>query len=65
MNYALSANLNPKRDSLVLEGSESPYVNFLIVKEGNENLPSTQIFKKIITSPKVREFIEKQNTMAL
>lgn len=60
MNYALAANLNPKRDSLALEGGESPYVNYLIVKEGNENLQSTKVFKEIITSPKVRQFIEKK-----
>ncbi|MSN96818.1 MetQ/NlpA family ABC transporter substrate-binding protein [Campylobacter sp. FMV-PI01] len=59
-NFALSANLSPKNDSLFLEDKDSPYLNVLIVKEGNENLQSTKDFVKIITSDKVREFIESK-----
>src|SRR3546814_6704703 len=31
-NYALEAGLNPDKDALVIEGSDSPYVNFLVAR---------------------------------
>ena len=31
-NYALNANLNPTKDALVIEGKDSPYVNYVVVK---------------------------------
>ncbi|ASM40225.1 hypothetical protein CSPB12327_06350 [Campylobacter sp. RM12327] len=40
MNYVLGVNLNPKRDTLALKDRENTYVNYLIVKECNENLQS-------------------------
>ncbi|MDR3968748.1 MAG: MetQ/NlpA family ABC transporter substrate-binding protein, partial [Dysosmobacter sp.] len=39
-NYALGAGLNPTEDALVLESADSPYVNVLVVKEGNEEAPA-------------------------
>ncbi len=35
-NYALEAGLNPAKDALIIEGRDSPYVNILVVKAGNE-----------------------------
>ncbi|WP_276882691.1 MetQ/NlpA family ABC transporter substrate-binding protein [Campylobacter cuniculorum] len=61
-NYALSANLNPVKDSVFIEDKESPYVNVLVVKEGNENSPKTKALIKAIQSDKVKKFIlEKYN----
>ena len=40
-NYALGANLNPVKDSLIIEGSESPYANILAVKAGNDDKDRT------------------------
>jgi len=31
-NYALEAKLNPKKDALIIEGADSPYVNFLVTR---------------------------------
>lgn len=31
-NYALEAKLNPEKDALVIEGSDSPYVNILVAR---------------------------------
>ena len=36
-NYALPAGLNASRDGLIVEGSDSPYVNVLCVKDGMQN----------------------------
>ncbi|PTX62559.1 D-methionine transport system substrate-binding protein [Melghirimyces profundicolus] len=59
-NYALQAKLNPKKDALFLEGKDSPYVNVLAVKEGNENKKAVKELAKALHSPKVKKFIEKK-----
>lgn len=64
-NFALEAGLNPKADSIFLEDKDSPYLNVLIVKEGNENLKSSKDLKDVITSDKVRNFIEQKYSGAV
>lgn len=56
-NYALGANLNPVKDSLIIEGSESPYANILAVKAGNENEPKILALKAALESQQVADFI--------
>ena len=55
-NYALSANI-PADKILFTEGAESPYVNVLVVKEGNENDPGIQALVEATLSDSVREYI--------
>ena len=57
-NYALNANLNPVKDALVLESKNSPYVNYVVVKSGNENSPKIKALDKAINSSEVKKFIE-------
>lgn len=59
-NYALNAKLNPTKDALVLESKDSPYVNYVVVKAGNENSKKTKALDKAINSPEVKTFIEKK-----
>lgn len=59
-NYALAAKLNPTKDALFLEGSDSPYVNIVVVKKGNENTDKTKALIKAINTPKVKKFIEDE-----
>lgn len=56
-NYALGAGLNPVKDSLVMEDADSPYVNVLVVKEGNENNEAVQALVNALKSDTVRDFI--------
>lgn len=56
-NYALSANMNPVKDSLGMEGAASAYANILSVKEGNENLPEVLALKAALESQQVADFI--------
>jgi D-methionine transport system substrate-binding protein len=56
-NYALEAGLNPVRDSLIIEGASSPYVNIVVVKKGNENDPRVAALKAALCSQKVKDFI--------
>jgi D-methionine transport system substrate-binding protein len=61
-NYALEAGFNPAKDSLIIEGSESPYVNIVVTKKGNENTDNIRALKKALTSKKVKDFINSTYT---
>jgi len=57
-NYALQAGLNPVKDSLLIEDADSPYVNVVSVKEGNENTPEAKALAAALTSQQVIDFIK-------
>ena len=57
VNYALEAGFNPVEDALAIEDADSPYVNILVVKEGNENDPAVQALVDALHSDAVRDFI--------
>jgi len=57
-NYALSANLNPVKDALILESKNSPYANIIVVKKGNENSDAIKALNKAINSEEIRKFIK-------
>ncbi|HEY8531066.1 MAG TPA: MetQ/NlpA family ABC transporter substrate-binding protein, partial [Limnochorda sp.] len=56
-NYALEAGLNPMADALVIEGSDSPYVNVLAVRTADRENPALQALARALTSEPVREFL--------
>ena len=59
-NYALEAGFNPMVDAIAIEGSDSPFANILVVKEGNETKPEIQALYKALTSEEVKTFIEEK-----
>ena len=59
-NYAISASLNPTKDSVAIEGSYSAYANILAVKEGSENTPAIKALKAALESNQVKDFIATQ-----
>ena len=59
-NYALGAGLNPTTDALAIESSDSPYVNVLVVKEGNEENPAVQALVEALHSDAIRDFITEE-----
>lgn len=59
-NYALEAKLNPTQDALVIEGSDSPYVNILVSREDNKASEDMQKLAKALHSPEVKKFIEEK-----
>lgn len=59
-NYALEAGLNPTQDALVIEGSDSPYVNVLVTRPGNRDSEAVQKLAKALTSEAVAEFIRNE-----
>lgn len=65
-NYALSAGFSPVKDAIIAEKAESEsmkqYINDLVVKEGNEELPKIKALKEALTSEEVKKFIEEKYT---
>ena len=59
-NYAIQADLNPVKDSLLIEGSSSEYGNILAVKEGNEETDKTKALKAALFSQQVKDFIGEE-----
>ncbi len=57
-NFALQGNLNPTKDALVIEDSNSPYANILAVRKEDKDKESIKKLAKALTSEKVRKFIE-------
>jgi len=59
-NFALEAGINPKEDSILLESTDSPYVNYIVVRAENENDPTIKKFVEAYQSDEVRKFIEDE-----
>ncbi len=59
-NYALEAGLNPTEDALIIEGSESPYVNILVARPDNKDSDAMQKLAKALKSDEVRDFIKEK-----
>ena len=59
-NYALEAKLIPTKDALFMEQKDSPYVNVLAIRKGDENRLEIQKLTKALTSEEVRKFINEK-----
>ena len=59
-NYALDAGLVPSQDALFIETSDSPYVNILVVRKGDENREEIKKLAKALNSPEVKNFIKEK-----
>ena len=64
-NYAIQADLNPLEDAIAIEDSESPYVNIVVARKGDENREDIQKIVEVLTSEKVRNFIEEEYNGAI
>lgn len=56
-NYALTAKLDPAKDALVLEDSQSPYVNIIAVRTKDKDNPLVQKLIHAYQSDEVKQFI--------
>ncbi len=59
-NYAIPAGLVATRDGLFVEGADSPYVNIITVKSGNENDSRIQALVKALQSDVVKNFVAER-----
>lgn len=58
-NYAIASGLNPKTDSIAMEKADSPYVNVIVVRKGDEDLPWVKTLVEAYHSDAVKAFIEQ------
>jgi len=56
-NFALQAHLEPVKDALVLESSNSPYANLIVIRETDEEREDLHKLKEVLTSDKMRKTI--------
>ena len=59
-NYAIPAGLVATRDGLFVEGADSPYVNVIAVKAGNENNPAVKALVEALKSDKVKAYVAER-----
>ena len=59
-NYALEAKLNPEKDALAIEGSDSPYVNILVARPDNKDSDDMKKLAAALHSPEVKQFINEK-----
>ncbi|MBB94857.1 MAG: metal ABC transporter substrate-binding protein [Rhodobacteraceae bacterium] len=56
-NYAIASGLNPKTDSIAME-QNSPYVNIIVVRAGDEDQPWVKPLVEAYHSDEIKAFIE-------
>jgi len=56
-NYAIDAGLNPLEDSIALEETDSPYVNIIAVRAGDENNKAIKALVEVLKSDEIQKFI--------
>jgi D-methionine transport system substrate-binding protein len=59
-NYAIDAGLNPLEDAILIEGADSPYVNVIAVRSGDENREDIQALLEVLRSKEIQDFIKKE-----
>lgn len=59
-NFALGAGISPRDDSILLESTNSPYVNYIVVRPEHAEDPTVERFVNAYQSDKVKEFIEEE-----
>ncbi|MCG7336041.1 MetQ/NlpA family ABC transporter substrate-binding protein [Sporosarcina sp. ACRSM] len=59
-NFAIDAGLNPLEDAIAMEDSESPYVNIIAVREGDENKPEIKTLVEVLQSQEIQDFIVEE-----
>ncbi|WP_078544165.1 MetQ/NlpA family ABC transporter substrate-binding protein [Litchfieldia alkalitelluris] len=56
-NYAIDAGLNPMEDAIAIEGPESPYVNIIAVRSGDETREEVTALVEVLRSEEIQNFI--------
>lgn len=59
-NYAIPAGLIATRDGLYVEGAESPYVNVIAVRNGDQDKPAVKALVEALKSDKVKAYVAER-----
>ncbi|MFC4169457.1 MetQ/NlpA family ABC transporter substrate-binding protein [Teichococcus aestuarii] len=58
-NYAVPAGLNPLKEGLAIEGTDSAYTVLVVTRRGDEGKPWAQTLARAYADPAVKDFVEK------
>ncbi|MDR3825655.1 MetQ/NlpA family ABC transporter substrate-binding protein [Enterococcus sp.] len=59
-NFAFGIDLNPADDSVLLEADNSPYVNVIAVRSGDEASDKIKKLIEVLHSDEIKDFVEEQ-----
>lgn len=59
-NYAIEVGLVPARDALFIESKDSPYVNIIAVRAGEEDRPEFKILVECYNNDEVGKFVDER-----
>ncbi len=59
-NFAFGIDLNPADDSVLLEADNSPYVNVIAVRSGDEDSGKIKKLIEVLHSDEIKDFVEEQ-----
>lgn len=59
-NFAIDVGMDPKKDSIAIEGDDSPYVNVIAVRKGDENKKAIKTLVEVLHSKEIQDFILKE-----
>lgn len=64
-NYALEANINPSKDALLIEGSESPYANIITIRPEDKDNEKIKLLIETLQSEDLKKFLEEKYNGAI
>ncbi|WZL73964.1 MetQ/NlpA family ABC transporter substrate-binding protein [Clostridiaceae bacterium 35-E11] len=59
-NYALEGNLDPEKDAIIMEGSESPYANIVTIRPEDKDSEVIQKLVAALQSQEVKDFLKEK-----
>lgn len=59
-NYAIEAGLTPEEDAVILEETDSPYVNIVAARAEDEDSEALQTLVDVLRSEEIQSFIEEE-----
>ncbi|KPG71435.1 MULTISPECIES: MetQ/NlpA family ABC transporter substrate-binding protein [unclassified Enterococcus] len=59
-NFAFGIDLNPVDDSVLLEADNSPYVNVIAVRKGDENTDKIKKLVEVLHSDEIKDFVDQE-----
>ena len=59
-NYAIEAGLNPKTDSIAIEGEKAPYVNVIAVRSVDKNAPWLKTLLESYHNDEIKAFVQEE-----
>lgn len=57
-NFALTANMDPAKDALLLEKDNSPYANIIATRKGDENSDAIKKLVAVLHSDEIKKFVD-------